>query len=175
MRPTQGGHCQAKSRLRITMAISALTAAKYVGNRSGWKLSNLSMQKLLYIAHMYFLGEHDRNPLLEGYFEAWDYGPVHPKIYHRAKIFGADPVSNIFHSVADIGECEERTMLDDAVDQLADLPSAKLVAITHWAEGAWAKNYIPGERGIIISNSDIYEEYQRRMGIHIGDQIGEEA
>ena len=60
------------------MAVSALSAGKRLGKHSGWTLSNLAMQKLLYIAHMYHLGMYDATPLVTGHFEAWDYGPVHP-------------------------------------------------------------------------------------------------
>ena len=56
------------------MAISVLEAAKHIGARSHWSLSNLKMQKLLYIAHMFHLGIYNK-PLVCEFFEAWDYGP----------------------------------------------------------------------------------------------------
>jgi len=39
------------------MTVSASAAAKRMCERSGWTLSNLELQKLLYIAHMFHLGE----------------------------------------------------------------------------------------------------------------------
>ena len=143
------------------MPISVLQAAKYMGKLSSWSLSNLEMQKLLYIAHMLHLGDHN-HPLVRGNFEAWDLGPVHPVLYHRAKVFGARPVENIFRSVSNLKDGTERDMLDEAIKELEDLTGPDLVAITHWEKGAWAKNYKPGVHNIIIPNADILAEYNLR-------------
>lgn len=143
------------------MTVSVFAAAKRLGEQSGWSLSNLEMQKLLYLAHMFHLGKHG-TPLVSGQFEAWDYGPVHPELYHRAKIFGSSPVGNVFHTVEDVSGGAEAELLDDAVKQLSHNRPGKLVAITHWEKGAWAKHYIPGARGVAIPNDDILEEYRER-------------
>ena len=143
------------------MAISALQAAKAMGEHSGWSLSNLEMQKLLYIAHMFHLGIQG-NPLVHGNFEAWDLGPVHPVLYHKVKIFGARPVRNIFRSVPKLEEGTELDTLNNTVKELMNLDSAMLVNITHWPRGAWAKNYVPGKRGTIIPDSHIKDEYECR-------------
>ena len=141
------------------MEINALQAGKVMGKISCWKLSNLEMQKLLYIAHMVHLGKH-HTPLVSGNFEAWDLGPVHPDLYHKAKIFGSSPVKNIFRSIPDPEDGTELDMLNKTIKVLATLPGARLVAITHWNEGAWAKNYLPGARNIIIPESHIRDEYR---------------
>lgn len=143
------------------MTISALQAAKKMGERSGWSLSNLEMQKLLYLSHMIHLGTHDK-PLVGGHFEAWDLGPVHPVLYHEAKVFGARPVRNIFRSVSDPQDGTECATLNGTMGELSRLTGPQLVSITHWEDGAWARNYVPGERGIVIPDSDIKDEYQRR-------------
>lgn len=41
----------------------------------------LQIQKLLYFAHGWMLGWHDR-PLIDEEFETWQYGPVVPSVYH---------------------------------------------------------------------------------------------
>lgn len=61
-------------------------------DRSGYRLTNLALQKLLYFAHAIFLIEHKR-PLVLGYFEAWEYGPVHPTAYQAFKSAGAEPIT----------------------------------------------------------------------------------
>lgn len=152
------------------MAISILEAAKHLGGQAGWSLSNLKMQKILYIAHMYHLGNYG-SPLVLGLFEAWDYGPVHPDLYHRAKVFGADPVGNIFRSFKDLeDEGTEKRILDAAAEQLAKISSAQLIATTHREGGAWAKHYVPGVRGIEIPNEDILEEYRERRSMRNAGQ-----
>lgn len=144
------------------MTISALQAAKKMGEHSGWSLSNLEMQKLLYLSHMIHLGTKDK-PLVGGHFEAWDLGPVHPVLYHKAKVFGARPVRNIFRSVSDPQDGTECATLNRTMDGLLRLTGPQLVSITHWEDGAWARNYVPGERGIIIPDSHIRDEYRLRM------------
>ena len=147
------------------MTISILEAAKHIGARSHWSLSNLKMQKLLYIAHMFYLGIYNK-PLVHEFFEAWDYGPVHPDLYHYAKVYGADPVGNIFNSIHELKDEETDISILDAVEeQLGKLSGAHLIAITHREDGAWAKNYRPGAKGVIIPNSDIIDEYRLRQSI----------
>jgi uncharacterized phage-associated protein len=144
--------------------ISALSGAKWLCEKSGWRLSNLQLQKLLYIAHMLHLGNNNGEPLIDGRFEAWNYGPVEKSVYHRAKVFGADPVGNIFYDVPDIKNAPTAfAALEETYEALKSASPAKLVAVTHWEKGAWAKHYIPGARGIVIPNSDIAREYHDRI------------
>ena len=145
------------------MSVNILSAAKRMGQHSNWTLSNLKMQKILYLAHMFYMGEHSGEPLVSGYFEAWDLGPVHPGLYHEVKIYGAKPVRNIFHRISDVIDDDIVKYLDYSVDSLSKYTGAELVAITHWKEGAWHLNYRPGIRGIQIPNKDILNEYKCRI------------
>lgn len=143
------------------MAISAISAAKYLCEKSGWTLSNLSLQKMLYLAHMVHIGRHQK-PLIHETFEAWDYGPVLPSVYHRAKVFGNAPVRNVFHGAADVIGPEEQETLNEAVQAMKDRSASDLVAITHWENGAWARHY-SGAPHEAIPNADIAEEYRARV------------
>lgn len=146
------------------MTVSVLSAAKRLAKRSGWTLSNLQLQKIVYLAHMFHLGRNG-SPLVSGQFEAWDYGPVHPDLYHRVKVFGADPVGNVFHSSPDIPDgSSEATILDEAFDALGSARPAQLVNATHRPGGAWDLNYVPRMRGRVIPNNDILREYQNLNG-----------
>ena len=145
------------------MAVSSLVAAKRLCKTSGWSITNLELQKLLYIAHMFHLGETG-DLLVTGHFEAWDYGPVMPNVYQKAKVFGRSPVGKIFNLVADIDdESPEASTLDSAVRHLGNAAPGRLVAITHWDGGAWAKHYSPGDRNRVIPNEDILQEYKDRV------------
>ena len=144
------------------MTVSALSAAKRLCETSGWSLTNLHIQKLLYIAHMFYMGQNDGEPLVMGHFEAWAFGPVHPTVYHTAKVCEDRPIiPPTFKKVPSLeDDSKKTTFLDDAIKQV---PLNRLVAITHWEGGAWAKNYAPHILGIIIPNSDIAEEYKKRV------------
>lgn len=149
------------SELDSTLTTSVLTVAKRLGEQSGWTLTPLTMQKLCYIAHVVHLGKTDGEPLITGHFEAWDIGPVHPQLYRSLKRFGADLVQNIFQTVPSMAEGETSQIIDEVVKHLSD-NTTRLVSITHWDKGAWARNYIPREKGNIIPNEDILQEWKDR-------------
>ena len=144
------------------MAFDPIQIARRMCEVSYWSISNLALQKILYIAHMYCLGRENR-PLVDGNFEAWAYGPVHPKIYHHLKIFGSGPVTEgIFVSTPGIPDCPETKILDGAVEQLKDVGLDNLIAATHWKDGAWVKNYNSRLRHVKIPNEAIKQEYYDR-------------
>ena len=144
------------------MSIDALSAGKHLGVLSGWSKTNLELQKILYIAHMIHLGI-DKKPLVRDHFQAWLFGPVHPVLYYKAKIFGAKPVRNIFRSIEDLDEKQsEAITLNRIFGLVSEFSGAKLVAVTHCSYGAWAKNYRPDAMGIIIPNEDILKEFEER-------------
>lgn len=58
----------------------------------GLKLSNLKLQKLLYLAHGWFLVCENR-PLVKGGFEAWAHGPVSRTAYHAFKDYDERPIT----------------------------------------------------------------------------------
>lgn len=64
------------------------------GHEQGVPLSNLSLQKVLYFAHGLYLTRHGK-PLIQGYFEAWEHGPVHPLVYQSFKKFGAGVIQDL--------------------------------------------------------------------------------
>lgn len=143
------------------MSVHVLQAAKFASERSGWSLSNLELQKIVYLANMIHLGHYGR-PLVQGCFEAWDFGPVHPTLYRHVKRFGAGPVTAISCNAGPLQGESESSLLHEAVDILSKKTGGQLVSITHWSKGAWARNYSPGERNRIISNEDVVDEYRER-------------
>lgn len=60
-------------------------------DRVGLSITNLALQKLLYFAHGFFLNE-TKGPLVAGYFEAWQFGPVHPVAYKAFRSSGSEPI-----------------------------------------------------------------------------------
>ena len=145
----------------MSAPVSALAAARRMCERSDWALTNLQLQKMLYLAQMFYLGQRGER-LLNGSFEAWDYGPVLPLVYSQVKTFGSGPIRNVFYGVSDVQDLNRADMLDQACDQLSQMSAGRLVSITHWKDGAWAKNYVPGARGITIPDPDIIDEYRKR-------------
>lgn len=146
------------------MAVSVNSAARYICEQSGWEVTNLKLQKILYLASMVHMGRNKGVQLIDGGFEAWDYGPVQTKLYRKIKAFGSKPIPNVFFGVEDIKGTKEEETLREACRTLLSKSPAELVNNTHWEGGAWAKNYIAGVRGITIPNEDIVAEYEARVG-----------
>ncbi|OOV34472.1 hypothetical protein BO91_01545 [Candidatus Synechococcus spongiarum LMB bulk10E] len=147
------------------MTINVLQAAKYLARKSGWKYSNLELQKILYLCHMLFLGKYD-TPLLEGTFEAWMFGPVYPDLYDVLEKYGSKSVpESAFEGIQDLDEKDysrQIMIFDSMTNQFPHCSAGKLIRITHWKKGAWAKRYNPGTRSL-IPNRYIFEEHNVRF------------
>ncbi len=162
-RRTQGDCAEGRSSEVGIMAYSIYSVAKTFAEKTDWSLSNLELNKLAYLAHMISLGKSNgQRGLVRNVFEAWDYGPVSPGLYHKAKSFGSDPVGNIFHQYESISDPDDIAIVDEVLEGVGARTPGQLVAITHWESGAWYKNYEPGVRGVIIPDEDILDEYRKR-------------
>ncbi len=141
------------------MAITALQAARRICELSNWNITNLKLQKMLYLIHMFYLGKRG-NPLIEEEFEAWDYGPVVPILYHRVKTFSDRPIQNVFNIEID-NNLPEIIFLNDEYKELNAKSPWDLVLMTHLKNGAWEKHYKNKEfeNRNIISNKSILDEY----------------
>ena len=134
-------------------------AAKTFGGICKWSVSNLKMQKILYLSHMVCLGRY-QTPLVGTPFEAWDFGPVQPSLYHKLKRFGAGNVRDVFYGEEMLTEGRGYEVLQDMYP-LCSFSPGELVGLTHRDGGAWSKVYKPGAKGIVIDNSLVSEEYTK--------------
>jgi uncharacterized phage-associated protein len=146
------------------MAMTPIAALKRLCELKQWGLTNLEAQKLLYFAHMISLGQSNgKRPLVSENFQAWDYGPVLPRAYHYAKMFGDKPIKPfLFKNTPTVKDYDD--IFEETLKLFGNLPSFKLVAESHWEDGAWAEYYSPGAKGIEIPNGAILEEYRERIG-----------
>lgn len=143
------------------MTISVFKAAKRICELGNWKVTNLQLQKVLYLAEIVYLGRNNGTPLIDSDFEAWSYGPVNPELYKATKMFGAGPIKDFFYGMEDLDRnSPENKHLEDAWDKLGNVASWRLVSATHRNNGAWAKHYKSKCYGIKIPKEDMYEEYK---------------
>lgn len=145
------------------MPIRVDSAARFLCKRSNWTLSNLSLQKLLYLAQVEHADRCDGAPLVEAGFQAWDYGPVIPSLYQRLRMFGGDSVEDVFYDAREIRENSnsERSLLN-IWREFGSAAPGELIELTHWERGAWAQRYEPGVKGIGLSQDDIVTEAANR-------------
>ena len=127
------------------MPVPIFDAAKYILKNSPWNITQLELQKLLYIAQMVHLGEEGR-PLMRARFEAWMYGPVNVSLRDMIKQYGNDalPHSAIDGNLSTIKEgSTEENVLNAVIKKLSGKSGLRLITITHWENGAWKKTYRP--------------------------------
>jgi uncharacterized phage-associated protein len=139
------------------------SVCKYICEKSNWTISNLQLQKILYMAQMYYMAENEAQKLVEARFEAWEYGPVEPSLHRKVRMFGAGPIEDVFYEARPFkADDRRRAALDEVCASLLPLRAGVLVSITHWEKGAWAKIYVPGVKGIPIPDDAILQEYRDR-------------
>lgn len=156
-------------------------------DRSGIRLKNLALQKLLYFAHAIFLIEVKR-PLVLGYFEAWKYGPVHPAAYQAFKLAGAeditfraervDPATGVRTEMAVPDDVVVRRHIERIMHSYGRMTTGRLVDISHARGAPWEFIVNKGRTslafGMRISDSVIMERFKHHK-ISVGDTptIGE--
>ncbi|MFN4283068.1 MAG: type VI toxin-antitoxin system SocA family antitoxin [Alphaproteobacteria bacterium] len=109
-------------------------------------LTHLALQKLLYFAHAKFLIEQ-KKPLVTGYFEAWQYGPVHPAVYQAFRTALDQPINFLASKKNPItGDEAELGIIDDEPVQIllteilfsfGRMTSGRLVEISHAPDAPW--------------------------------------
>ena len=145
------------------MAIDVFVAAKTLGIECGWCVSNLKMQRILYLAHLVYTGK-TKERLIKTPFEAWDYGPVQPTLYHKLKRFGARYVNDIFFREFPLQEGDKEFGILREMSEFREFPTSSLIAITHKEGGAWSKVYQPGISDMVIPDKFIFDEYNMLLG-----------
>ncbi|ACK50386.1 conserved hypothetical protein [Methylocella silvestris BL2] len=110
-------------------------------------ISNLALQKLLYFAHGHFL-IRTGVPLVQGAFEAWKYGPVHPAVYQafkgeadqpiRTRATGRNPMTGAVYALEIPDDRQVRRHLKEVLRAYGHLSPGRLVDIAHAAKGPWA-------------------------------------
>lgn len=112
----------------------------------GHNVSNLKLQKLLFLCHAFYLIETGR-PLIRGNFEAWQYGPVHREAYDAFKQFSSRPITEqaekfnpVTGARTGLALPTDRTVLDvvhKVVEFYGQKSPGELVKLTHAQGGPW--------------------------------------
>lgn len=110
------------------------------------KLTNLSLQKIVYFCHIWSLIRLDR-PLIRHQFEAWQYGPVLPYLYREFRAFDRTPISaramglNAFTGMKEVVSAEfdfeTVRLLKPVVNFYNRLSASQLVELSHVPGGPW--------------------------------------
>lgn len=164
------------------MPHSSVAVANWLLSRPGAldRLTQMQLQKLVYIAHGWNLAINDA-PLTKANepIEAWDYGPVYRRLYRKTKLFGAKPLGRLirsnddqvyefFNGLPDDGETEmaepdrnEAAVLGKVWDSYGDLPAVQLSALTHRPGTPWSEVYAREPRDGVIPDELIKQHYSK--------------
>ncbi len=148
--PGHGNHRRGEALMSDTPPFDPRAVANLLldtADEFGIAISNLALQKLLYFAHGHFLREMGK-PLVQGAFEAWNNGPVHPAVYHAFKASGREAIRDRAAG-RNVMTGETRVLnlprypdvlrhLRKVLDAYGHLSPGLLVAISHAPKGPWA-------------------------------------
>ena len=144
--------------------------------QSGISVTQMKLQKLVYIAHGWTLALSAK-PLVNQEPEAWDRGPVFPELRDYAKNSGSKPIVDLIHEndkspfvffgnqprgdiiTADLNNYEQQ-VIDHVWSRYGQLSAFRLSDLTHMPNTPWSKTYKNGfGRNDSIDNALIKEYY----------------
>lgn len=132
--------------------------AKIICEKSEWTVTNLQLQKILYIAQVLYLGFNEK-PLFSAKFEAWDYGPVAPVVYREFKMFGNKPIEKwAFPQTENKCGEDKKEFISGIAERALQLRTSQLVGLTHREHTGWQKRY--GCADDEISVEDMANEFK---------------
>ena len=141
--------------------------------KSGKSLTQMQLQKLVYIAHGWSLAINNE-PLTVDQPQAWDYGPVYPELWEALRKYGKSIVSDKI-KVGDFGfgifsEKSDDYVTANLTDKQSELISKvydvyggfhafQLSTMTHQEGTPWHKIFVEEciKRGTILN--DLIKEY----------------
>lgn len=127
------------------------------GNEIREGITNLKLQKMLYFADAVHLALFDKQ-LFADEIQAWDLGPVIPKVYFR---FSKDYGNNPIHADASNG-CTDKELMDflrEVWNIFGKYSASELVNLSH-RHLPWKKRYKEGVKDIIIPKDEIATFYK---------------
>lgn len=136
-------------------------------------VTQMKLQKMVYIAHGYHLARYD-SPLIEETFEAWKFGPVVPSIYREYNWYGKSPITSlkvgwvfsrsvsIEHNINLLNE-NALTSIDFTWKLTKDIDAIVLSNWTHVTK-PWKDNYNPNIDSIPIPNKEIRAFFEEFLG-----------
>ncbi len=152
------------------------------------EVTHLQIQKLVYIAHGWYLALYGCDKLLvdDEFAEAWEYGPVFPSIYYEFKKYGAHPIKEPAHDLrfdeftekwdrwtprirASSENKNTRAFLDHIWKLYKNFTGGQLSSLTHEDDTPWstARNAARKNQGFIknahIENEKIERYYKEKL------------
>ena len=142
-----------------------------IAMKDGEGLTPMKIQKLVYIAHGWHLGLYNEI-LVDEDVEAWQWGPVFPRLYHQVKHYGRWPIAEkITDSKGDLEHSidgNHYAHMQEVWNKYHKYTGMELAMLTHQDGTPWHKEvreylqHIPREipRGLKIPYYPIRDYYK---------------
>mgnify|MGYP004527674085 FL=1 len=147
------------------MSYDILEVCRHVinySNEQGYGVSNLKLQKVLYLIQAYFLIDKTKNTsCFDDKIEAWDFGPVVPAAYNEFKQYASGDIptiesyylfdrENIWNTKRvkyndDVILNEDKKRIDRVIDTFSKYTATDLVSLTH-KQSPWINSYVPSQK-----------------------------
>jgi len=106
-------------------------------------ISHMKLQKLVYFCQGYSLALFNK-PLFPETIEAWEHGPVCPKLYKILKAYGSSPITAVVDPDKIKLEESEKQLINMVYSKYGQYSASRLRAITH-NEGPWNRILVTTE------------------------------
>lgn len=121
-----------------------------LANRDSCEIDPMQLQKLMYFANGYFVAENNGAPLIDEYFEAWDYGPVIPSVYYEFKEYQSGSIKRFAYTwdsgkrkriiaPQPVGDEGAEDVISWVWETYKNHSGLKLSRLTHKTGGPWDK------------------------------------
>ena len=142
--------------------MKALDLAAYIVNlciEEGNPVSNLQLQKIMYITHLYYFRNHKAKLITDLPFEAWRLGAIIERVYYKYfYIYAANPIINKEELDPNVEQKIKNLNLDQVIINLSNYNFYELVKYVCEKEGAWDKTYQNGLGNREIISDKLIEE-----------------
>ena len=140
---------------------SRTVANRFLELANGKPLTPMQLLKLVYIAHGWMLGLYGR-PLIRDEVQAWQYGPVIPRLYNAMRGYRANAVSSSLNApLDDVLDEEEADIVRQVYELYGDKSALALSRLTHASGTPWEMTYVSGEFGTPIPTDFIADHYRQ--------------
>ncbi len=149
------------------MSINNLSVANAIldeAERQGISVTPMQLQKLVYFTNGWHMEIFDGKPIVTDSFEAWQFGPVMPAIYHDFKQYGSRRITGRATIPAGFAKLlqVQTTLISAIIKIYGGLSGPKMSHLTHKDGTPWFATWKGGlGSGFDIPNRLILTEFQR--------------
>lgn len=118
----------------------------YHETQLGRYVNNLRLQKLLYFVQAKYLVEKEK-PLFEERMEAWNFGPVVPKVYREYSYYGLHHIFCYDETDDFLIDSDTKKIINYMLDSCSEYATSTLVDIIHGQE-PWIQAHKSNDRTI---------------------------